>query len=100
MQVIFSERASAELEIAVSWYEGKRKGLGVAFLLHVHAMVGRMAELPQSHAPIGYNCRRAVMGKFPYSIIYRNDATRIEIIALFPEKSNPDLLSARLHSPI
>jgi plasmid stabilization system protein ParE len=39
--------------------------------------------------------RRAVVTRFPYSVFYRADATRVEVIAVFNNRRDPSIWQSR-----
>src|SRR5262249_41713560 len=68
--------ARDELDAAVDWYEQQRPGLGTAFLDRVQEVLARIAAKPQLHAVVYQDVRKAVVQKFPYLVLYKEEAAR------------------------
>jgi hypothetical protein len=67
--------ASAELEKAAVWYEGRRPGLGLEFLEAVDATLERIARWPQAARRVprvaaDRPARKAPVSNFPYHVAY------------------------------
>jgi plasmid stabilization system protein ParE len=74
--------AEAELQDAAAWYDERSPGLGLRFVLAVHAKADEIAEAPQRW-PLAAGTRRVLMGRFPYALAYREVAEEeIEVVAV------------------
>jgi len=71
--------AEAELQNAAAWYEERSPGLGLRFVLSVHAKADEIAESPQRW-PLAAGTCLVLMGRFPYALVYREVAEEIEIV--------------------
>jgi plasmid stabilization system protein ParE len=89
LPIRFSPVADRELAEAVAWYEGKRAGLGGAFVDRVEEALERVARMPELHAPVYRDLRRARLHQFPFSVVYRVLAERIEVVAVAHDRQDP-----------
>jgi len=77
-RVSFHELAEMELNDASIFFESKREGLGLRFLVAMEAVVTHIQEHPQASPVIINDIRRKVLRRFPYSIFYSIKPDRIE----------------------
>lgn len=95
LPVVLRDEALAEFDEAFDHYEGLRAGLGVDFVTRVQRVFDRIAANPRMHAEVFADIRKAVVTRFPYSVFYRADAARVEVIAVFHQKRNPAIWQGR-----
>src|SRR5262249_21676495 len=88
--------AKAEFDDAADWYEQQRSGLGVDFVARVGAVTQRIAANPRMHAKVYKDVRKAVVPKFPYVVLYREEATEVIVISVFHTSRNPAIWQARV----
>jgi toxin ParE2 len=87
--------AEAELQDAATWYDERSPGLGLRFVLAIHAKADEIAEAPHRW-PLGAGTRRVLMGRFPYALVYREVAEEeIEIVAVAHLHRRPAYWSPR-----
>jgi plasmid stabilization system protein ParE len=81
-RLVFRPGARAEIREARRWYEGRAEGLGRRFLADLDATMAHVVEHPEMYQVIadGSGDRRALLRRFPYSIVYR--VTDAEIVVL------------------
>ena len=85
----FSKRALNEIEDAWFWYESKSTGLGDRFLKEVFLTVTIIEKHPQRFRNTINNFLEALLKKFPYLIVYYEDADDLIINAVFHCKREP-----------
>lgn len=88
-QVGFHPEALAELRAAVEFYEGERRGLGRELALEVRAVLDRLAEWPGSGVTEDPEVRRALLARFPFTIVYRLVGDAIEVVAVMHQRQRP-----------
>ncbi|MFN7960970.1 MAG: type II toxin-antitoxin system RelE/ParE family toxin [Thermoanaerobaculia bacterium] len=88
-RVEFFPDARAELEDAFDWYLERSPDAAGAFLNEVDRALERIAAQPQVWPKFEAGTRRYVLGRFPYSLFYRETATGIEVVALAHHKRRP-----------
>ena len=87
--------AKDEFDAAVDWYEQQRPGLGVSFLARVREVFGRVAANPRMHAAVYQGVRKAVVRRFPYVVLYREEPGEVVVIAVFHTARDPSLWQSR-----
>ncbi len=95
LPVVLTEEAEADFETASDWYE-KRAGIGRRFTLRIRESLDRIGRLPEAHAVIRDNVRRAKVKQFPFQIYYRIRVDRIEVIAVLHGHRDPGMWSSRI----
>jgi len=81
--VRFSPAALDDLHAAVDWYDAQRSGLGDEFLHSVELCLSRIEQLPRWFPERGHGVRSALLRRFPYAVLFRIRADRIEVLALW-----------------
>jgi plasmid stabilization system protein ParE len=81
--------ARAEIEEAYRWYEDQRPGLGEAFLGMVREILAAVEEAPLRYPVIRKGVRRALLRRFPYSILYLVEPDATVVLACFHGSRDP-----------
>jgi len=79
----------ADLQRAYRWYESERSGLGEEFLLAVHRGIEKVIRLPEGHAVIHRDTRRALVPRFPYGLFYRIMGETVVFVACYHLRRRP-----------
>ncbi len=87
--VIFTQAARAELIEAHDWYEREAPGLGRRFRREVERMVERISSGPRQFPIVFKTVRRALLNRFPYSLLFVMDSDTVTVIACFHASRNP-----------
>lgn len=83
------------LEI-IGFYESRQPGLG-ATLIEFENLMLHVASTPQRYrVERKPNIRAVSLHKFPYRIIYRDNAADVQILAVSHKKKRPDYWLGRL----
>jgi len=88
--------ARDEFDAAVDWYEQQRPGLGTIFLDRVRDEFARIAVNPQMHATAYHGVRKAVVHKFPYVVLYMEDAGEVVVVSVFHAARDPAIWQGRV----
>jgi plasmid stabilization system protein ParE len=83
------DEALEEIQEAFDWYEEQRPDLGREFLNAVRATLAAVEEAPRRYPKIRGETRRALVARFPYSILYIAEAERTIVTACFHGKRDP-----------
>lgn len=84
--------AQIEAESAISFYEGRRRGLGAQLRAAIELTIERIGAHPESGREVISGVRRAVVPKFKYRVLYVVEADRLVVIGIYhPSQSDADL---------
>jgi plasmid stabilization system protein ParE len=85
----FRPDAAAEIFEAVDWYESRAKGLGAEFLRSLDAGLAAIRRNPLACPVVLGTVRRAVLRRFPYTLIYNVSEDGILIVACIHGRRDP-----------
>ena len=97
--LIFTNESQDDLRNGFLWYEEKRVGLGVDFMLAIEATLRIIERNPftYSKAPTNMpNIRRAIVFKFSYSIFYSVIDQSVVILAVVSSKQDTAVWKTRI----
>jgi toxin ParE1/3/4 len=87
--------AKAEFDAAADWYEQQRAGLGVDFVKAVREVLNRIAANPRLHGVVYQDVRKAVVKRFPYVVLYREEPGEVIVISVFHSSRDPSIWQSR-----
>jgi hypothetical protein len=87
--------ATLDLRLAARWYDRQRRGLGVELVLAVDDAIHKIVEAPLRW-PVFAGARRYILGRFPFSVIYRVVDERIQVVAIAHHSRRPAYWGRRL----
>ena len=87
--VVLRPIAASEVEDAYEWYQSKGDGLGERFLAELESVLHRVAKQPARIHVLRRDTRRALLSRFPYSVLFRELADRILVVAVFHARRDP-----------
>jgi toxin ParE1/3/4 len=87
--------ARAEYDAAVDWYEQRQAGRGVDFIARVREAFTRIASNPRLHTAVYGDVRKAVVARYPYVVLYREESREVVVIAVFHTARNPSIWKSR-----
>ncbi len=88
-EIIVQPEAEAEISEAFRWYEDKNEGLGSEFMRALDASLSSIQRNPTGYAIVHKQMRRALLRRFPYSIIYLLESDKIIVLACFHASRDP-----------
>jgi plasmid stabilization system protein ParE len=88
--------ADAEVDEAAAWYAAQAPGLGGEFVRAVDAAISAIQRNPSQFPLVHRDAGRAVLRRFPYSIVYRSTAEEIVVLSVFHARRDPADWKARL----
>jgi plasmid stabilization system protein ParE len=94
--LVLAEEAEKDLEEAYAWYEGRRVGLGEESLSSVDACIQAICRMPQAHAVIFENFRRALVRRFPYAVFYEYTDETVAVYCVMHTALDPNKWRKRL----
>ena len=81
--------AEQEMYHAARYYELQACGLGQDFLDKVVLAIQDLIQTPERWPIVLDDIRRRLIGRFPYSLLYRIDPGEIVILAVMHQKRHP-----------
>jgi plasmid stabilization system protein ParE len=96
LTVRFLPEARTEYDEAVDWYEAQRPGLGARFIAAVRTVLQSISSIPTLHQVVHADVRQAVVRRFPYVVLYREDGGELVIVAVFHTSRDPAIWQARV----
>jgi len=97
MRVEFHPKASEELETSSGFYEEKIAGLGNEFLNEVERMIQVLNDTPMLGIELANPFRRAVLRRFPFSLIYTAEENVLWVVAVAHHKLKPGYWKTRVN---
>jgi toxin ParE1/3/4 len=97
--LIFTTETQEDIREGFLWYEEKRIGLGIDFMLSIEATLKSIERNPLtfSLAPTSIpNIRRAVVFKFSYLIFYTIVQQSVIILSVISSKRDPAVWKSRI----
>src|SRR6266849_7884859 len=88
--------AEEEMTDASVFYEAATTGLGAGFLDEVGRVVNILREHPELGQPVDRGLRRALLHRFPFSLIYSVEMDEVLIVAVAHQRLRPDYLRNRI----
>ena len=89
---LIKPEAEKDMSKIFEWYETKRKGLGYDFLLQVDAGFRFITRNPFSLRKRYKGTRQHIIKRFPYTIIYFVEATKVIVLGVVHGGRNPKLI--------
>ncbi len=77
--LVFAPEAAQDIDEAYRWYEDRRVGLGEEFLSCVDACVQAVCRVPELHAKVHLEYRRALVRRFPFAVFYEYVAGTVTV---------------------
>jgi len=87
--VFFHQAAKEELLSARDYYDDLVLGLGKSFILEIEKTINIINRSPLAYPVTKQNIRKAVIMKFPYSILYIIEGDKIYLLAIMHQKRKP-----------
>jgi plasmid stabilization system protein ParE len=88
--------AEEEMTEASVYYESATSGLGAGFLDDVQRTIKILRDHPELGEPVGQGLRRALLHRFPFSLIYSVEVDMVLIVAVAPQRRRPDYWRDRI----
>jgi plasmid stabilization system protein ParE len=95
-ELIIAPEAQQDADEAYCWYEFRRPGLGEEFLYCVDACIQVICRMPELHAKVHEEYRRALVRRFPYAIFYEYFSGKVTVYSIFHASQNPQKWRTRL----
>ena len=90
MKLQYTDRAKDDLELAFTWYERQRRGLGFEFLDCVENAVKSILDNPEMYRIYYSIFRGCVVRRFPFSVYYTIENNEIIVHSVFDSRQDPE----------
>ena len=97
MNIRLLPAAQVELDEAIDWYAKQAPGLGESFLVEFLRTIQLIERHPLGWHPLSNNTRRCRLRRFPYGVIYSQDAQGILIVAVAHLHRRPAYWQVRMN---
>ena len=95
MHILFRPQAKDEALEAQAWYGSRATGLGLEFARALDAAVAAAVRNPAMFTLVAGDCRRVLIRRFPFSMVYRVLGDEFLVIAVFHHRRDPTKLAPR-----
>jgi plasmid stabilization system protein ParE len=95
LSITFHRAAGAEFIEASAWYESKRLGLALEFIVEIERCISLTSDNPLRFSVVRENIRRVVANRFPYSVYFLAEQQQIIVLAIFHSSRDPAIWLAR-----
>ena len=96
LKVEFLEEAIAEARAAREWYEARSRAAGGAFMAELDQTLEQIAEFPEAGTPYFNSTRRRLLRRFPFSVVYRKERRKLEVVAVAHSSRRPGYWQERM----
>jgi len=97
MNYVFHPAAEKEYLEAVAFYELKRPGLGTSYVTEFEQNLLKVCSSPQRYPiVIEHDIRAINMNRFPYTVLFREVSTTVQILAIAHHRRHPKYWLERL----
>jgi plasmid stabilization system protein ParE len=87
--IVFHPDVAFEVKASYEWYEEQAVGLGEDYLSELESAYEAILEFPDTWPKFQRNFRRFLLGKFPFSVIYRSKGNSIYVVAVMHNHRKP-----------
>jgi plasmid stabilization system protein ParE len=89
-------RAWQEIEAGDDWYLQRSTDASIGFIAAISDALDSISEAPLRWPMYLYGTRRFVLHRFPFSVVYLDEADELNIVAVAHNKRKPGYWKARL----
>ncbi len=94
-EIIFHPDTVLEIKSSYEWYQNQAEGLGEDFIEELESAYEAIAELPRTWPKFTKSCRRFLLSKFPFSVIYQVSNNSIFVLAIMHNSRKPGYWEGR-----
>ena len=92
----YLDQALEEAEAAARWYAERSPRAAIAFSDEIDEAETSISKLPEAYPQFDQGTRRYLLRRFPFSLVYRVEPTRIVIVAVAHGHRRPGYWQGRL----
>jgi plasmid stabilization system protein ParE len=90
MRVRFRRLAKEQVKEIEAWYEAEQPGLGEAFSGELSRCIATMEAFPRMRPLVLPGVRKAIMQRFPYSLLYTIENEEVVVLSVFHQRRDPN----------
>jgi len=94
-EIIFHPDTVLEIKSSYEWYQNQAEGLGDDFIEELESAYEAIAEHPRTWPKFTKNCRRFLLSKFPFSVIYQVNNNSTFVLAIMHNSRKPGYWEGR-----
>lgn len=95
LSVEFDPRAIDEAQASFEWYRQRNQSAASAFLSELDHAIELISTAPRRWPAYMLGTRRYLLRRFPYSIVYRELASSVQVVAVAHARRKPGYWRAR-----
>jgi plasmid stabilization system protein ParE len=88
-RVFFTADARADLDDALGWYAMQAPEIAPQFQEALRVVVARISDKSQAISASPQRTRKALLRRFPYLMIFREERAAVYVVAVFHTSRNP-----------
>lgn len=92
----YHPESKPESREAIDWYWSRSRAAGLDFAIELKAALAQLRKAPQICPPYLHGTRRAVLKRYPFSVVFRERLHGIQVIAIAHAKRRPGYWAKRL----
>jgi plasmid stabilization system protein ParE len=92
----YLEEALEEAEAAARWYAERNAAAAVGFSEEIDAAESAIAQFPEAWPRFDHGTRRYLLRRYPFSIVYRVEPSRILVVAVAHGHRRPRYWKSRV----
>ncbi len=89
-RLVIGAEALDEISEAAAWYEARSAGLSADFLRAVDVAVASVLRAPEQYPAVDEEMHRALLRRFPCSVIYSFDDEELIVVACLHWRQDPE----------
>ncbi len=93
MTLLFHPEASAEVDEAVTYYQGKDPKVARNFLVELDQQLVRIETTPEQLPAFRQGTQRALLHRFPYQVIFQVEGNLVVVYSVSRQSRRPDYCS-------
>ena len=98
LELEYLDEALDEAEQAARWYAERSPTAAAAFAEELDVAAAAIEQTPGTWPAHDHGTRRFLLRRFPYSVVYRVEPTRIVVVAIAHAHRRPGYWTPRLES--
>jgi plasmid stabilization system protein ParE len=99
LRIAIKRAAAKDIEVAYDWYEAQDEGLGKLFLAELSVCFSRIQIAADALAFVHKDVKRLLVGRFPYSVYFRQRKNALVIIAVVHQRRHEKHWKQRAGKP-